>query len=393
MDLIQQVLDTTAESESPTSFYRWSTLAAISAVCRNNVRVSIMGGMIVFRPNIYVILLADSGVRKGAPIKLAQEMVEECDVTRVISGRSSIQAIIAELSKTKTTANGGPPNLDANGFVVNDEFSASLVHDPDGLTILNNLYDHHKVWKNMLKHSGTETLKNPYITMLGGINPPLFSSMMEQKDIEGGFIARCLLIVEKERSKINSGRRAVKAFDTAPLIARLKEISHIKGDMTITDKAWDLFESWYNDWKPERMKDKTGTAKRIHAQIWKVSTLISLARRSDLVIDEEEMQTSMDWCLGLLSNSSLATGGAGKSAMAGQTMMVMKSLIDAEGYRLSRRKILRRHWEDMNSVDLDSIVQTLDQAGFLTQSQDGGEIIYAVRPEQVEKYKSYKQEE
>ena len=62
------------EYESPLSFWRWAGLAAISAVVKDNIWID-RAGLFKQYPNIYVILYADSGPKKGAPIVMARTLV------------------------------------------------------------------------------------------------------------------------------------------------------------------------------------------------------------------------------------------------------------------------------------------------------------------------------
>lgn len=393
MDFINSVLDATEQSEAPTSFYYWSALAAISAVVKSRVHISLYDGMLETVPNIYVLLIAKSGLRKGHPVSLAEKLVSRTNSTKVIAGRSSIQAIIQQLSKTRTTPNGGPPELNANGFIVNDEFSTSLVRDQDALTILTTLYDthYHDTWTNTLKGgtgSGiTETLKNPCITLLGALNQAHFQDMMTQKEIEGGFIARCLLIQEDRRSRINSGLRSSgKPFDFSRLHERLIEISHLSGRMTVSEAAIDIFDEWYNDWLPEEGEDKTGAANRVHTQILKVAMLLSLSRSDSLVIGVEEIKAAMQACHGHLQ-SAKNVANTGRSEDAWKASRVLDVLLKADENELSRQQVLKKLWPDVTAVDLDKISDTLDKMGAINIIHERGKSTYQLLPHVVEEYR------
>src|SRR3990167_58763 len=102
MTWLDEVLASAEELESPRRYFLWSALTAISAVVKDSVWVN-RGGAYNLYPNIYVILYGPSGLRKGLPIALARQMVTEVGNTRVISGRSSIEAIIQELATAHTS--------------------------------------------------------------------------------------------------------------------------------------------------------------------------------------------------------------------------------------------------------------------------------------------------
>jgi hypothetical protein len=139
MDWLDTILEEHKEYESPTNFWYWSALTAISAVMKDNVWIN-RGGLFNLYPNIYTILYADSGLKKGPPISMARQLVKMVGNTKIISGRSSVQGIIKELASAETQP-GGQINLKAHGFICASELSAALVEDKAALDILTDLYD------------------------------------------------------------------------------------------------------------------------------------------------------------------------------------------------------------------------------------------------------------
>jgi len=154
-DLIKEHQDV----ETPISWLYWSLVCCISSVAANAYTLRTLKGNLLYYPNIYVMLLGESGLGKGFPVNLAKRLVQAAEVTRVIAGRSSIQAIVKELATTKSER-GKPLITDSRGFIVNGELSTAIIADPDSLTILTDLYDrnYNPLWTNMLKGDGQEKL-------------------------------------------------------------------------------------------------------------------------------------------------------------------------------------------------------------------------------------------
>src|SRR5882724_4713958 len=100
MNWINEILQQHSELESPSSFYFWSSLATISAIVKDNIWINRYIHNLY--PNIYVMLHADSGLKKGPSISAAKQMVTMVNNTRIISGRSSIQAILKEMGTAQT---------------------------------------------------------------------------------------------------------------------------------------------------------------------------------------------------------------------------------------------------------------------------------------------------
>src|SRR5882672_6583904 len=100
------LLESTKESESPERYFWWAGLCAIASVVGKRIFIQ-RGAFYKLYPNIYVALVsARSGLRKGIPIMIIKNLVEELDKIRVISGCNSIQGLIKELSMQKTFKSG-----------------------------------------------------------------------------------------------------------------------------------------------------------------------------------------------------------------------------------------------------------------------------------------------
>src|SRR6266446_2235582 len=119
MTWLETLLKATDELESPKSFWMWSALASIAAIAKDNVWLN-RGNAFKQYPNIYVMLLARSGLRKGPPINLAKRLVSKVGVSRIIVGRSSIQAILKDMG-TAQTSPGGKINTSSDVFILSSE--------------------------------------------------------------------------------------------------------------------------------------------------------------------------------------------------------------------------------------------------------------------------------
>jgi len=199
---ISDLLEENQAVETPESWLYWSLMFCISSAAANAYTLRTLKGNLLYYPNLYIILMGESGLGKGYPVNLAKRLLQEADITRVIAGRSSIQAIVKEGATTRSVA-GKAVITDSRMAVVNGELSTAIIQDPDALTILTDLYDrnYNPSWTNLLKGDGAEKLKEPYITCLFGSSPAHFYDSIPQPNIEGGYIGRNLVIYEEKRSK------------------------------------------------------------------------------------------------------------------------------------------------------------------------------------------------
>src|SRR3989442_12436726 len=120
MNWLEDLISQHSEMETPINFWRWAGLVSISAVMKDQIWLS-RGGAYNLYPNIYCILYADSGLKKGPATNLAKKLVKEVNSTKIPPPPPSIQAIIkppptaqsqpAATIQTKPHASTIPPQL------------------------------------------------------------------------------------------------------------------------------------------------------------------------------------------------------------------------------------------------------------------------------------------
>lgn len=381
----------TIEAESPRSYFWWSGLAAISAAVSNRVWVNKQ--IYKLHPNLFVLLIGKSGLRKSGPPSLVRQIMERAEVTKLISGRASIEAIIKKLGQLETLKSGVVLK-DASAFICSGEFSSSLVNNEDALTILTDLHDSHyhtDSWVNLLKTAGVDTLERPCLTLLSATNPTHFDNVVSTISMMGGFIARTVLVVESKKSRINDllDEAEVK-FDPAYFVPYIKKLSKLQGEFTLDKPAKMMFREWYAAFAIEEIDDKTGTSERIHDRILKVAMNISLAETTTLVIKEPHMKMAMDACIHGITLASKATMSQGLSDLAPKAAAFIDRLCNAPNHEMDRRSMLSRNWGTFDHLDLDRIVEMLDQAGLVINDNRGGKVFYKLTDVGVDFYLSQK---
>ncbi len=229
MNWLEALLSQHQELESPQQFWLWSILAAISAVVKDNIWINRQ--VYCLYPNIYVMLHADSGLKKGPPISLAKQLVKAVNNTRIISGRSSIQGILKELG-TASTQPGGRVVTKSTAFICSSELTSSIVEDKVANDILMDLYDRQYnvgEWRSLLKME-TFNLKDPTITMLTATNEAHSNDWFGKKDVLGGYFARTFIVSATKRNRSNSLLVPLTnppKYDEA--ITYLKEVAKLQG--------------------------------------------------------------------------------------------------------------------------------------------------------------------
>jgi hypothetical protein len=344
--------------------------------------------MYILYPNIYVLLVAKSGMRKGVPVNLARKIVQMTDVNRVIHGRSSVQAIITELSQAFTKETGGPPITKATAFISSGELSTAFVRDQDALTIMTDLYDgqYNEKWLNTLKGSGREVLDDVCISMLGAINPTHFNDLITTKEVSGGFLARCTVVQASRRARKNPlTRPPEERLVLDPVVDRLKLISSLKGGFDWTKEAMESYEDWYNGFEPEQYEDETGSLNRVGDTVLKVAMLVALGRRGETVLLANDIDEAIRECLPR-AKAADEFAKKGISDIAPLKKKLIQILLGKEGYSATRSFIMSTYYMDFDVSTLDTVVENLE-TGKIIKVDRGADQTYVLKPEIVSKFK------
>ena len=219
-----------------------------------------------------------------------------------------------------------------------------------------------------------ERLEGINITILGGLNETHFNDMITEKEITGGFMARCQLVFARERGKKNSLlRKPSKTFTVASLAEPLKKLKDMTGQFIVEEDAIQCYEDWYEHFRPEQSSDRTGSAMRVHDHILKVALLIACSRIAtngqviEQVVKKTDMITSIRLCLESTARVETVTKGAGRSEMAQKQKALLTALLAAPGYKLSRQALLQRCHGDFDVHELNRMEETFTAAEIMKE--------------------------
>lgn len=399
---VDSLLDENRHVETPESWLYWSLLCCISAAAGNNYFLTTLKGNLIYKPNLYVMLLGESGLGKGYPVNLAKRLVQQAKATRVIAGRSSIQGILKELATTRSKE-GEAPIQDSRGFIVNGELSTAIIADPDSLTILTDLYDgnYNAEWTNLLKGDGAEKLKFPYITALFGSSPAHFYDSIPQVNIDGGYIGRNLIVYEEKRSRnvdlLDEETPDEDRFDTyiAPkYVPHLEKISTHKAQLVPSESARIIFNTWRKKWRETQTADKTGFLNRLPDHVLKVAMCLCLADwEFTAEISERHFTEAIDKVTSLIYANKKTTSGRGPDPLAVATKSTIDRLLAAPEQRLSKKQLLWTLYGQVNTFTLDQVLDNLVEMGWVKKIKTGigsnGDWEIRLSGEPLESYKKF----
>jgi hypothetical protein len=420
MNWLDEIVKQHEEYESPLTFYYWGALSAISAVLKDSVYLD-RGKLYKLYPNIYVMLHADSGLRKGPPISMAKQLVDPLNVTRTIVGRGSIQGILKEMGTGKTEP-GGKIMGTSSAFICSSELTSSIVDDPVAVKILTDLYDRNYNignWRQLLK-SDNFNLKDPTLTMLTATNEAMSEDFFTRAAIKGGYVARTFIIHENKRNRINSLLIPPKnppdlanARNYLAKLAKLKgaieplgsrEQSDVyrfpikdtdSGELLYYNKQGVIYEEWYhrftNQVDESDLKDETGTLNRFGDSVLKVAILLSLAKEPVLRITEECMDEAIRKCEAFIGSVRKVTlGKQGYSKDAALKTAIVKELLQRDNHQISRQMLMSKMWMHYSTTqEIDDIMLGFDNADLIKTRSIGNQIIFLIEPTRLEEVKLF----
>ena len=376
MNLIQEYLHYVQNTEPPTVFHRWSLLACIGALLERNV--SYGDGYFTYFPNIYVMLMGESGTRKSTAINLAKRVLEGSGYVHFSAEQTSKEKYLQDLAEqhdafegdagdiTTATLFGSSAELDGRvtpNFIVAGEFNDFIGNgNIEFMSILGNLWDWNgPPYSKRLKTGKSVTIPNPTISVLGGNTATGFSLAFPPTAIGQGFFGRLILI-----HSAPSGRKIRKPiFPDTELAAQFRSIKQtVRGIMQESKIADALLEAIYKEFAPLDDARFGSYCTRRYAQLIKLC-MICAAMRGAVLIGEADV---------ILANTMLshaeqfmpkALGEFGKAKSSDIAHTILGIIHSA-----SRLVTLEELWKVV-SQDLDTNTQMMD---ILRKLLDAGKI-------------------
>lgn len=419
MSWLSQLVDEHRPFEPPLNFWKWAGLAAISATVRDNVWLD----RYIYKlyPNVYIMLHADSGLKKGPPINLAKKLVTGAIGNRnIITGRASIQGILKKMG-TAHSQPGGKVDNKSVVFICSSELTSSIVDDPVATTILTDLYDRNYNegnWESLLKMENFKLI-DPTVTMLTATNEAMSDDFFQKSAIQGGYFARTCIIFETKRNKKNSLAYPPESIPNVNnYIEYLKELSKLRGpfaplameiqsdyyknEVNIDKRklyfsdAGLIYHKWYDDFieliDSQEAKDETGTLNRFGDTVLKIALLLSLAESPEMKITASAMTEAIETSEKLLGNVRKTTSGKLNTNTTGHLKsLIIKELYNREPHTISHDMLMRKMYLHYDSAEhFKGIMEAFQNAGMiLTETGAMGKVMYTMPDERVAELKKF----
>jgi len=372
---MQSYLQYVENTEPPVIFHRWSLLTAVGALLERNV----FYGQDYFThyPNLYVMLLGESGTRKSTAINLAKKTLALTGYNTFSAEKTSKEKYLQDLAEqhedlqedlTYATLFGDADETDSRvtpNFIVAGEFNDFIGNgNIEFMSILGNLWDWNGgPYENRIKTGKSIKVPNPTISLLGGNTATGLNLAFPPHAIGQGFFSRLIFV-----HSAASGRRIRNPeFPVIDIASMLREVkSKVKGRLESTTTAERLLDLIYKHTTDVPDTRFSSYSSRRYTQLIKLIIIITALDMSTTVTEDHVILANTILCHAeQLMPTGLGEFGRSRNSDVAHSMMQ---------FIISRKTTLTTPqdlWEKF-SQDLESASQMHD---LLHKLISGGRII------------------
>jgi len=301
MDFFQSYFNYIGRSEASAVYHRWTALTAIGALLGR--RFWLEHGTFKIYPNMYVMLLGASGVRKSTSIKIMKALVKATGYTTIAADRTSKEKFLMDLAGEDSGSDSGnmeqfldedlfsgTSGTDREMFIMADEANDFFgVNNLEFLSILGNLWDYEGDYTNRIKTGKSISIHNPTLSILSANTPTNFATAFPPEILGQGFFSRILLIHGESNGVRIPFPTSPTAAATATIVEGLRDIaSSCRGAATLSGEGEQALSAIYlQDARVDDIRFESYSNRRF-THLLKLS-LIACAARRDSVIRIEDV--------------------------------------------------------------------------------------------------------
>ena len=237
------------QREAPKNFKEWIALSTLASTVGREVWMpwhsEVYESQHTF-PNMYILLVAPSGVRKSTALGPSIPMLKGVD-TYLAPTTCTWQALIQEWAPRLPTAAGNNPLT-----VCMSEMATFLQQDSKKSNLhthLTDIFDCGDTFDYKLIGRELQTVNFPCLNMIGGTTPDGLKKIVPVSDAAEGLLGRFIpLYGHKVEYKVTQARLC--EMEDPHIAAKLKHdlaiIKQMTGPFTWEQEFWDTYHNWYH---------------------------------------------------------------------------------------------------------------------------------------------------
>ena len=315
-------MEYTEENESPLKFRRWTAISSVAAALQRRIVFPWFGPDINIYPNMYIILVGPSGVRKGTAMAPAKQLLKEAGVylgpdwvTKEALVQAFLDAYAAGMNKI-----GEEPVFDGHHSmtIFSPELSVLIKErDLDMHFVLCQLFDADSL-EYRTKHDGPQKLFNVWFNLLGATTPRALRETFPATSTGYGLTSRLNFIYADKKHKVVTAyipteeNKKLRGY----LIEDLQQMRTLYGTMQMSAGWFALYDKWVreSEEQPPVTHDPRfeGYQERRRGHLAKLSMICTAAKGNELLIQEETFHEALVLLKEAERGMSKAFAGAGR---------------------------------------------------------------------------------
>lgn len=401
---LKSYIEYTSTNEAPEVFNFWTGVSTIAGALRR--RVWIDQKDFEWVPNFYIVLVAPPGVvTKSTTMSIGMSMLREIDGIHFGPDSGTWQAIAQSLVSAQEFV-----PLEAGNFEGDMDQMACITcaigelgtfidfQERKLIDALTNWWDCKRgVYEHKTVSSGSTTVTNPWINMIGATTPAWLRENVPESAIGGGFASRVIFIFADRKRQLVPYPGLVGDRDKykelrADLVTDLRDISNMVGEMVLTPDAVEWGIEWYtkhNESPDIRLASERlgGYRARKQTHIHKLAMVLSAAESSSGIVTAQHLKAAEQITTATETDMIKVFESIGVAPMSRLMQEVVSFLMAFKTKKMavSQQMLYRHCFQIMSQQELSEVIEAMVKAGYLATKQTDNTIYFhlLVEPEQI----------
>jgi hypothetical protein len=357
----------TAESESPEEYHLWTGISVIAGALQRHVFFDM--GYFLLYPNMYIVLVGPPGrCKKSTAMRIGRDVLKAVPSAKFTADSTTREKLIINLSQA---LKDGASAMTAHST----EFATMLTSSGmDMVVFLTDIFDCPPSWEHDTKAGGKNTIKAPFLNLLGATTPDWISRAMPLDTIGVGLTSRIIFVHQdtpREADPIPRLTDAQKALAQI-LISDLIGIASLSGEYKLSTEA----DAHYREWYRARLKNPNPTGdprlagyfERKPMHLLKLAMIVAASRRDALVIEEPDMVGAMEILEKIESKMTRVFSGVGKNPLQADKEAVLIAIIESGKGGMTMGELLGMFNYSLRKDELAEVLDTLMLIGAIKLS-------------------------
>jgi len=368
---LDRYLTYTEHSEAPLAYHLFCALVGIGVTV--NRRVWFNMGYYKLFPNLGVILLGPSGIKKTSAANIIVDMLAFLELSKIYSEKLTPEQLVEAMKEH------------AQGIIYAPEMAVFLGRQQymEGIVpLITRFMDCPDVWSSETIGRGKTTLHDIAISSLMCSTADWFINNTDESVVGGGFIARNILVVQEDSPRTEPIPRPGDPKARERLIYEISQTHEIQGEISFDAQGLSAYREWYSLHKratkaaEHEILATYYQRKPDHAK--RIAICLHLAEHANLTLCLSCFTRAveiLDWIerfIPALLKQMFKTS-------SGHNADVVLTAIRNAGGVIDHSDLLRRIQHRLNGQELKPILSSLKDSGVIDEHVDKLEHVYYIK--------------